>query len=169
VDRIIGDCSGNCNPLYAYVDVAQVWLKEPLNARQVAWLSGQCGSPLLGGHFKKSKPPWWDRSYQQGFRLCQPSKQAIEFLAQRNDVLVTYAELALDVIMPDEQSCSLLRDLFDNHFVQRWHGNRETERFTGVGGRTGKRSKRAINISWYTDRPSKITGEIPCFQPEFDP
>jgi hypothetical protein len=79
---------------------------------------------------------------------------------------MTYVELALDTIMPDEQSCWQLRDLFDNHYVQRWHGKRETRLFIGAGGRTAKGRSRGITLSWYDDRPSKITGETPCFHLE---
>lgn len=161
VDRIIGDQASHCNPPYAYVDVIHVWFQETLNARQVAWFRGQCGSS-----HSQDRAPWWDRSYNQEFRLRQPSKEALEFLARRNDVLLTYAELALDIIMDDEQGCGHLLDIFEKHYLQRWHGKRETKFFAGVGGRTAKGRSRGTTISWYADRPSKITGEVNCFHIE---
>jgi hypothetical protein len=150
--------------VYAYIDVLHVWLKHPLSPERVAWLSGECGWPLFGPPFKVDHSPWWGRSYHQALRLTQPSEEALTWLAERDDALLTYAELAFDFIADEESK--LLADVFSQHFVQRWHRSRQTQLFENGNGRTGKRGHVGTNFQWYADLESKLTGEIDCFHLE---
>jgi len=83
--------------------------------------------------------------------------------------MVNRLEVAIDVIV-DAESKWALRDLFDEHFVQPWHGaDRVQIRYNG-GSQTGARTKpkqsaRRHYFEWYCDRPSKLTGED-CFHLE---
>jgi len=150
--------------VYVYIDVAQVWLKRPLSPKRLAWLSGQCATPLLGPPFKVDQSPWWNRAYRQSLRLIQPSEQALRWLADRDDALFTYAELAFDFI--SEELCQALAEIFSDHFVQRWHRSRQTQLFENGNGRTGKRGRVGTNFQWYADKHSKVTGEVGCFHLE---
>jgi hypothetical protein len=86
-----------------YCDVIGVWLRDPLGPDALAELQSQCRGKL---GYKTRKPRFRrdDRpelEYAQHLRLRQPSRAAIETLARRNDVLLTYSELALDRFFAD--------------------------------------------------------------------
>ena len=148
-----------------YADVLHVWLKRPLSPERLAWLSGECGWPLLAPPFKVDQSPWWNLSYRQALRLTQPSEKALTWLAERGDALLTYAELAFDFIT-DEESKLVLADVFSQHFVKRWHRSRQTQLFENGNGRTGARGRVGTNFQWYADFESKLTGEVDCFHLE---
>ncbi len=152
-------------PHYAYLDAIQIWVQHPLSPKNLKWLSGQCGAKRLGPPFLRNERPWWNRDYRQGLRLTQPSRAALEWLAKRDDTLMTYAELAFDYI-GDEDSTLQLPRIFSEHFVQRWHGKRRTQIFVNSNGRTAKRGRLGSSVQWYADKLSKLTGACDCFHLE---
>jgi len=148
----------------AYVDVIQLWLERPLSDKRLNWLRSECAAiPRL-----RIGTPWWnrDRNLQQGLRLAQPSKAALEWLADRERAFLTYAELAFDYITDDEDSKTVLTQTFSDHFLQRWHRNRQSQLFTNGNGRTAKRGSPGQAWQWYGTRPSKLTGEVNTFHLE---
>jgi len=110
---------------YAYLDALQIWLEHPLSEKELKWLSQECGSYFEKRPFRNDERPWWNRDYRQGLRLTQPSRVALEWPAQREDILITYAEIAFDYICDDDSNQWLTRT-FSENFVQPWHGKRRT-------------------------------------------
>jgi hypothetical protein len=84
---------------------------------------------------------------------------------RRNDVLITYVEIARDFVPDDEDEAQEISELFCRSFVQHRHCTRETWLYGNGNGNTGDRN-RGLTFQWYgTTRVSKITGER-CFHLE---
>ena len=154
------------NPLavYTYFDVVRCWLKKPLTPQELAFLNSHCG----GGVKAENGPAWFDWSYRQRLTLYRPSNEALLFLLACDNLLLNYVEITAELLMPDETAVRQILDLFDTHFVQPWHRKQEFIFYPdGASTRaspkpTQRRSGRWFQ--WYGDRPSKVTGEIPCFR-----
>ena len=152
--------------VYAYPDVVHVWLKQPISNKERRWLNKQCGKLRTARQMRRVKEPaWFNPSYKQTFRLFQPSQEALEWLAKRDDVLLTFVELALDYTTSDEWLKLALADAFNKHFVQRWHRSRETKIFDNHSNASTGPRRPGLRFQWYTDFPSKVTGED-CFHLE---
>jgi hypothetical protein len=158
--------SGNVKPC-AYIDVLHVWLMLPISNKERRWLDRRCGKLRTARQLHIKEPCWFNPSYKQTFRLFQPSQEALEWLAKREDVLLTFVELALDYTTSDEWLKLALANAFNKHFVQRWHRSRESKIFNNFYGNanTGPR-KPGLRFQWYTDLHSKATGEVNCFHLE---
>ena len=152
----------NVIAVYVYVDVVGVWHKQPLTTQQLCWLSAE-SKPLIKPPFLVHRRARFDPSYVMYTRLHQPSKACLEWLAKRDGVKLTYAELARDHIHDDEDQVYATGKLFNASLVQRRHGNKRNMIFIDVAnGNTGTR-KPGITFCWYTTKPCKITGEVNCF------
>jgi hypothetical protein len=93
-----------------------------------------------------------------------PNERALEFLSKHPSLMVNYVEAALDLILLDDRIKLQLHDFFDNHFVQSWHGKKQTI-LEDNGTYTGQR-RPGRWFAWYSDRHSKHTGEMHCFHIE---
>jgi len=59
-----------------------------------------------------------------------------------------------------------VHEYFDAYFVQPWHGKHETQlRHKGMTSYSGQH-RPGHWFAWYSDRPSKVTGEADCFHIE---
>jgi hypothetical protein len=118
-----------------------------------------------------SEPFRWDRRFKQWLRICQPKEKTLQLLAERDDVKITYLEIARELIFDDEADVPALKRLASRHFVQPRHRNRTATVFDNENYRTSElyddkgRPKRGFNFQFY-DRPSKETGEWPCLRIE---
>jgi predicted protein tyrosine phosphatase len=156
--------------VYAYLDVAQVWLRWLLSLKQWGWVNSQVGYPILGYPF----------CIQQGRRqrllLKQPSEACLRFFAERDGVQINHVELALDIITPF--AWELKRAVIVG-FVQRHHTTRTARRsksnkkprrevtiFPNDNFRTGDLGCRGSVFQAYDTKPSKVFGEFPCFHLE---
>jgi hypothetical protein len=74
-------------------------------------------------------------------------------------VKLTYAELARDFILAEQDELDELMRLTPKHLVQRWHRKRTSTIFEQGNYRTGKRASQSMIIQVYGDAPSKVTGE----------
>jgi hypothetical protein len=141
-------------PVYAYVDVAQVWLKRPLTRKEMLWVNGQIGHPLLG------RPFVIQRGRRQRLRLTRPTEVCLRFFAERDDQL-NHVEIALDIITPFARE---LKRATRFGFVQPRHGSRKSTIFDDNGNfRTADLGHPGVSFQAYDDKPSKVTGEFPCF------
>lgn len=120
-----------------YLDVVQIWLRRPLSEADLLFLKNHSGDLKRARQLRTREPARWNRRYKQMVRLCQPDADAIKFLAKRNDVLMTYVELAHDLIFPDGKCVKEMLRLTPIHFVQRWHGKRKATIFPNGNYRTG--------------------------------
>lgn len=81
------------------------WLINPLDERQRATLQSQCGGKLsVANRAARFNPECCQR-----LTLRQPSREALEFLAKRNDVHLNYVEASLEWIFDSEDD---LTDVF---------------------------------------------------------
>ncbi len=162
--------SGRINAVYDYTDAVGCWFRNPLSEKQLRFLNDNCGSIRRAGKrrgdINVSEPAWWDYRYRQVLRIYQPNAKAIEFLAQRDDILLNYFELARDLILPDEQDVQELMKLTTRHFVQRWHRKRQVTVFFSGNYRTGRLHQKGTVFQFYGDKPQRETGEYCCFHME---
>ena len=148
----------NPTGVYHYFDKITVWLKHPLSFREVAWLTSQCGSLHV-----LNKRPFFETSLEQRLQLYQPTREALEWLARRDDVLLNFVEWSLDWIFDHEFDRADAWEFVCQYHVKKYHRDQGV-RFVGEGGvtrYTGPRSAPNLMVV-YRDRPSKVTGELYC-------
>ena len=145
--------------IYAYVDKAQVWLKQPLSKTDLKWLRQQCGQ---GGLHVVGQQPRFDRSLKQRLQLYQPSTEAIQSLSTKDHYL-NYLELSLDWVFHSEEERDQAYEFVSRYHVKKWHGKQEVK-FAGTGKVTRYTGpRRAPNVMvTYRDHHSKVTGEVYC-------
>jgi|SRR5215211_2775180 len=132
------------------------WLRRPLNAAERDFLTEHCGGePYFG-----SKPMRFDRRWRQRIGLPQPDTAALQFLAQRDGVLLNYLEIALDLIFRSEVDRDDAFDFVDRHHVKKYH--RDRVRFVKGTTRYTDRRGAPNNLVTYSGRHSKLTGEVAC-------
>ncbi|WP_108682076.1 hypothetical protein [Methyloceanibacter sp. wino2] len=137
-------------------------MQHPVSPRQLAWLSGHCGAPLQGPPFVVNRTARFSSAYRQYLRLLQPQAAVLAWLAKRDDALLTYVEVAQDVIMPGEDELCAFAEQFNRSFVQHRHRSRQMTIFENGNARSGARTP-GVTFQWYSDRHSKLTGEVDCF------
>ena len=158
-----------------YIDVLQVWLRDDLPEKHWRFLNAHSGSLWRGRHLGIKEPLCWAPQWRHTVRLYQPHREAIQFLAEIDQVLITYLELAHDQIMTSPEAVEAWLRLAREHFVQRWHGKRRTRIWANGNWRSGDLDREILRdgkkirqrkigtvFQGYGDRPCKVTGEIDC-------
>ena len=97
--------------------------------------------------------------------IVNPNNACLQFLSKRRELVVNRVEVALDLICETADEVVQLEDLFDEFFVQPWHGRRQTIK-VGAGTYTGQDRGAGFHLTWYGDRASKRTGDEFCFHLE---
>lgn len=164
---------------YDYIDVVQVWLREPLSLNELLDLNANARKMRLARDLGIQEPLIWAPKWKQTVRLCQPNEHAIQSLAKIETVLITYLELARDQSMDSQEQVDAGLQVTAEHFVQRWHGKRRMRFWENGNWRSGdlhrviQRNGKEIRLrkigtvfQAYGDRPSKVTGEINCLHLE---
>jgi hypothetical protein len=156
------------DPAYYYFDVIRTWLKTPMTVRQVKQLEGLCEGGLRDVYSGEAR---FDPQYRQRATLLQPTHAALEFLCRAKGTMINYIEIAHDIICNGPLAVFRLTYVFNEHFVQRWHGKRKNDYYSFSGGTTRKapekdESRRGHWFQWYSDEPSRKTGEVSCFHIE---
>jgi len=152
-----------------YFDRLRIYVKRPASKEWLGRLERDCGNlnSRLG-------PAWFDPRYQQRLEIFQPSPAALLQLAELpDDAMLCYAEVACDVVVPDEYSLQNLMDAFLAGFLQPHHRNKEPEIYVDGSGRpTGFTTRKPPQkgarrqgfwFQFYIDRPCRITGDPHCF------
>lgn len=142
------------NPMerHAYIDRIDLWLKEPITHADRKWLKGECGHVYGRRNLRKLFYP----QLQYRLSLTQPSAAAILFLAKYPEARLSVVEVALDLIVENEEDCELGREAINRYFVKRNH--RTQDGFAGDTKYSGPRwSSRTVYVT-YSDKPCKITG-----------
>ena len=98
----------------------------------------------------------------RGVTVVCAKAPALQLIAELPNARINHIEVAVDLIC-DAHTKYMLRDLFDEHFVQPWHGGHVQSRFESG---TLSRRRGACQYEWYCDRHSKVTGEVDCFHLE---
>ncbi|TAL81017.1 MAG: hypothetical protein EPN75_05610 [Beijerinckiaceae bacterium] len=142
--------------IYAFIDKAQVWLKEPLPEADYAWLQSQCACV---------SPRWvrarFGRGYCLRLILTQPSREALCFLNTVDGLLLNHAEISLDWTFPDENQLAAAYKFACRFFVKRHHRNQGV-RFKWNTRYTGGRWQHSNVVAIYPDKHCKLTGEVLC-------
>jgi hypothetical protein len=145
--------------IYAFVDKAQMWLKQPLSGAKLDRLKKQCGP---GGLHKKNDRARFDYTFTQRLQLNQPTLEALQFLSAIDSVLLNYVELSLDWVFDHVDARNDAYDFVCRYHVKQNHRDQGI-RFVsgGVTRYTGPRKAPNV-LGTYWDRPSKVTGEVNC-------
>jgi hypothetical protein len=150
--------------IYAYADQAQVWLVRPVTGKKRESLEKECGK---GGLDVRDMVPRWDRSrsYEQRLQLRQPSRKALEILAQRGGVHLNRAELALDLVFATADELQAAYEFACRHSYKKYRGKQKVRYYHNAFTDQSTRysAARALNlIAIYADKPCRIDGSLFC-------
>ena len=164
--------------VYAYFDKIQFWVPTPLDRQILAQLRTQCGR---GGLYAESGPARFNARFRQRIELRQPTDQALQWLARRDDAIINRAEITIDLVF----NCLSDRDdaweCLHRHIVRRWHGKKQQIRayrggsqthslsdYGGLGDSRYDAGGSAPNkIVFYREEHSRVTGEAYCLHLEW--
>ena len=152
--------------VHGYIDCARLWLRNALSEAELAWLRERCGGAKMRVHDWHAP---FDYAFVQRLTLYQPTGEAFDWLARRNDdVLLNYAEIALDWVFGSEENAQEAFHAVSGALVKRHHRDQgirfvgEYEKFTYYTG-----PRRAANvIAVYADKACKVTPQ-PCVHIEW--
>jgi hypothetical protein len=161
----------------AYFDKIQFWVRNPLDRHTLAVLERACGRGGIHIENRLARFSNRHRQYRQRIELRQPSQQALRWLAQRNDVLINRAEIALDLVFKYRADAKEAWDFLHQHLVRRWHGKKQQIRAfrsaphaddAGTGETRYDAGGWAPNLLiFYAEDHTRITGEHNCLHLEW--
>ena len=143
---------------YPYFDAITVWLAHPINKNQINLVKSSCGSIHV-----HDEPMIYLPKFTQRLQLSQPLDLAILQLRSmiKGEYLINYAEIALDLITASDADHEALRAVLDRCLVQPYHGKRKLNSYRDTSYSANKRWT-GNSTTLYSDRESKVTGEIYC-------
>jgi hypothetical protein len=160
--------------IYAYFDKIQFWLLNPFDSKTLTWLRKQCGQ---GGLHVDNKPAKFGARYRQRIELRQPSKEALSWLAERDDALINRVEIAVDYVFKSWAERDDFWLFLHRHSARRWHGKNQEIRLIKsdsdagddvLGGTRYDAGRWAPNGTvFYPEHHSRITGELHCLHLEW--
>ena len=158
---------------YAYIDKIQFWVIDPLDQHTLELLKPECGR---GGLFVINKRAQFDHRFRQRIQLRQPTENALRLLAQRDDVLINGAEIALDLIFKNWFERKRAIDFLHQHLVRPWHRKHQTihvDRGRQQAGDDGliqwrydARRSAPNKTVIYKEEETRVTGELDCLHIE---
>lgn len=159
----------NIEDRYFYMDVVKFWSPKKLSRTDIDFLRAHCGE---FGSFRASKVARAWMTHKLGLRfvyyITQPDCEALRYLHRRfgRTVLINYLETAVEFITASEQDRRTLHQYLDRSL---WQGNRsKRERIRRHLGTVYSGSRNARNREvFYSDLPSKVTGEVFCTKLEW--
>jgi hypothetical protein len=171
--------------LHAYLDKVQVWLKFPADRRALKILGQHCGK---GGLDSENRPAPFGQNYRQRIELRQPSVEALQGLAERDDVFVNRIEITLDYIFDSLTALDRAQEFLHFHLIRRWHSKKQQVRLYRGSQERDSRGKRGVErvheieqattrydagrwsrngLVIYTENHSRATGELYCLHLEW--
>jgi hypothetical protein len=151
------DLSG-CIMIAHFPDAFAVWLRDPMpKAEATAALAPLCGGkPQI-----ENRKARFDPAYRQRILLRQPSREAIEYLDQRNDVLFNYQELAQDLIYHTDEESKAAYQFYIAHVLKKDRRGQSFKVCLGEDGHTtaysDQRKAKSVSLAYTTH--SKATGD----------
>jgi nicotinic acid phosphoribosyltransferase len=146
---------------YAYVDGVRVWFKQPLTSDEIGWLREQRRDVTGDGRYPKlRRHPWpakFDRSYVERCNFYQPTEEVLRWLANREDALLNYVEISLDLIFENETEKETAARLVWRTIIKKHHGEQGIRFDDGTRYTAARGAPNLIAI--YDDKPSKLTGD----------
>lgn len=174
--------------VYAYAHSGRSHFKRKLTAEERQHLADNCQSLDVRYHGE------WIRDangvfrqlnifpYREQVQVVGANLVALTFLASRDDRIpksngalpkrdrnpprIVYLEIALDIILANDQILRKAFAAFKRCFVQLWNGKNESIEFDNGGMSTGRRWNGKY-VSGYISKPSPVTGEVDCLHIEF--
>ncbi|MBB5053320.1 hypothetical protein HNQ36_003311 [Afipia massiliensis] len=174
--------------VYLYAHSGRILFKRPLTTEERQHLADNCQSLDVHRHGQ------WIKDASGAFRqlnifpfreqvqLVGANRVALAYLASRDDriprgngalpkrdrqpPLIIYLEIALDIILANEQILREAFAAFKRCFVQLWNGKNESIEFDNGGMSTGRRWNGKY-LSAYISKPSPVTGEVDCLHIEY--
>ena len=149
----------NIEVRYDYIDKIAVRITRDISKSELRFLQDNVVE------FVDYRQGHYTRGFVNGvLTIVAPKPPALQFLADLPDrTIVNYLEVARDYIC-DEGTKWLLRDLFDRHLVQPWHGRHVQVR--EENGSYTSQDEAPRKFVWYADKPCKLTGDVDCFHLE---
>jgi hypothetical protein len=147
--------------VYNYIDNGQVWLREPLGARQRSWLESRSECHV------DDRPAQFDPRYRQRLQIRQPPPEVLKWIAEQPGAYVNYLELALDLVFATEQDKDEAEAFIRKHLVKNHRGKQEIQQQGGTTTMYLASPEAANNIVTYGDQECRITGEINCLHIEW--
>lgn len=173
---------------YLYLHNARILFKRPLAPDERQYLADNCQSLTVHRHGQwVTDENGASRQlnifpHREQVQVVGANQLALKFLALRDDrppknngalakrdrnpPLVIYLEIALDIILQDEQLLNRAFDAFTRCFVQLWNGKHGVIEFLNGGMSTGRRWNGKYATS-YISKPSPVTGEVNCLHIEY--
>ncbi len=142
---------------WPYIDMVQVWVDDPLDADEENKLQALCASVHFDNKHMRFQPEW-----RQRLQLCQPDDDAFRYLTKiRPKHLPNKVENALDLTTGKWWEADQLQEFMERHWVQRWRGQHCSAKYMNTAYWSDQRWVRNQPVV-YSDRPSKVTGEVHC-------
>jgi hypothetical protein len=141
-----------------YIDKVQVWVRKPVDQTTLAALRKECGKGGLGVNCGGAR---FNALFRQRLEFRQPSRRALEWIANRDDALINRIEIALDFIHRSWADQFDAEEYLNRYKVRRWHLNQEVVRShdnTTYDGPPEAPNKMVC----YKEDFSRITGELYC-------
>lgn len=173
---------------YLYLHAARILFKRPLTPTERQYLADNCQSLNVHRHGQwVTDENGVSRQlnifpHREQVQVVGANLLALKFLASRDDrlpkgngampkrdrnpPLVIYLEIALDIIVENEQVLSRAFDAFNRCFVQLWNGKHGAIDFVNGGMSTGRRWNGKY-ATGYISKPSPVTGEVNCLHIEY--
>jgi hypothetical protein len=145
----------------AYPDTLRVWLRTPLSSDQFRWLQLQCGKLQPFHHASR-----FDLRYRFRLDIQQPSYEAVKFLNQQSDAVLTRTDEALDFVFDIAAKRQQAYELIDRHLYKRYHRRQHGIRYCG-GTRYTAPHKIKTKVVMYDSKESRISGEVECLHVEY--
>ena len=146
------DCNAaaDIHPIHTvcYPDALRVWTTRPFSRRELKALRQWCEYVRKEGFY------WGDRIVRQVLFITRPAWPALELLAKRNDVNLSYLEIALDWDFATRPECRRARAFLNHHHVKRYQ-RRELNWYHGT--RYTNRRGSGNNLAIYSDKLSRIS------------
>ncbi len=172
VDDLTGDVASLIKDRCFFPDQVRFWTIQPLDKRLLHRVGEHClGRFHLWRPDEKNR--YWMR--QRGLRYCyhlnQPTPKALKILSRAmsppdkyewHDYLINYIEFAVELVVDNWDDWYQLSNFVERCISQPWQSSKSNNRSITVDGETlyTKRGYHRNCIVAYSDRPSKITGQL---------
>jgi hypothetical protein len=105
----------------------------------------------------------WDPSHQVRLQMRRPRREALQWLATLDGMVMNHADL--DWTFTTEEERDAAHEFVINHHIKRWHGDQQVTFHKGT--RYTARRRVPNKLVSCADRPSRITGEVHCVHVEW--
>ncbi|MDR6306240.1 hypothetical protein GGQ85_003969 [Nitrobacter vulgaris] len=157
--------------VYHYFDKVRVWSKEIICKILICRLIEACGKVI-----ETRKSAFFDPRYRHQLEIYQLRSSAFRILCELPaDAIVTYVEVACDVICPDVWELERIAQAFLIGFLQPHHRGKQAKVYPSAGpplGLSGFTTRKCPTkgcrrsgfwFQWYIDKKGKINREPNCF------